>query len=299
MALAGVIALLTASVAALLVVSGMRIDAKRHTTFDVAGLGFDPRLADAVAPAERARLFEARGCADCHGVNGAGKVFMDSQPLATFRGANITPGAGGLSPDTTPADFDAAVRHGLSRARTPLMMMKAEDYTQLGDTELAALYAHIKSLTPIDVDASTEAHRLGPLGKVLIAFDKFPAFDAFVIDHTAARAEAPPVGPTVAYGGYLAQGCKGCHGAGLAGGPIPGAPPDLPIPSNITPDTSGLAGWTFAEFDQALRHGVKRDGTKVNAFMPVAGSYSKLTDIEAQALYAHLQSLPARPFGSR
>jgi cytochrome c1 len=295
----GVVALTSASIASLLVVSHMRIDRKKSQVFEVLGLGFDPRLTDSVPVAERARLYEARGCADCHGVNGAGKVFMDSQPLATFRGANITPGAGGLSPDTTPADFDAAVRHGLSRARTPLMMMKAEDFTQLSDTELAALYAHVKSLAPVDVDAATEAHNVGPLGTVLIAFDKFPAFDAFVVDHNAPRPAAPPVGPTAEYGAYLAQGCKGCHGAGLAGGPLPGAPPDLPVPSNITPDATGLAGWTYAEFDSALREGLKRDGTKINEFMPVAGSLSKMTDTESQALYAHLKALPPRPFGSR
>lgn len=125
----GVVALTSASIASLLVVSHMRIDRKKSQVFEVLGLGFDPRLTDSVPVAERARLYEARGCADCHGVNGAGKVFMDSQPLATFRGANITPGAGGLSPDTTPADV-------------------AGSLSKMTDTESQALYAHLKALPP-------------------------------------------------------------------------------------------------------------------------------------------------------
>src|SRR5258708_5578174 len=46
------------------------------------------------AAVERGRyLFASRGCADCHGANGAGRTFIDDGRGLELAGPNISPGA--------------------------------------------------------------------------------------------------------------------------------------------------------------------------------------------------------------
>lgn len=90
----------------------------------------------------------------------------------------------------------------------------------------------------------------------------------------------------------------GCHGEHFGGGPIPGAPPSLPIPLNLTPDPSGLQGWTFADFERTLRQGIRKNGKALDPFMPVE-AWRNFDDDEMHAAWAYLQSVPARPFGGR
>jgi hypothetical protein len=117
------------------------------------------------------------------------------------------------------------------------------------------------------------------------------------IDHgTRTRAPAPVVSAT--YGAFVGRTCVGCHGEHLGGGRIPGAPSSLPIPANITKHETGIKAWTFDDFDRLLTAGVKKDGTKVNPFMPIE-SFGKLNNIEKRALWAYLESVPPVAFGTR
>jgi hypothetical protein len=50
------------------------------------------------------------------------------------------------------------------------------------------------------------------------------------------------VGATAEHGKYVAKMCIGCHGLGLAGGKIPGAPPQWPAASNREFAISSEAG---------------------------------------------------------
>ena len=96
----------------------------------------------------------------------------------------------------------------------------------------------------------------------------------------------------------MANGCIGCHGATLSGGKIPGAPPEWPAAANLTPGT-GSAMPTYrnaAEFTAMLRSGRRPDGSPVSPVMPF-GSLKELNDTDVQALYLHLQALPAVPTG--
>ena len=68
--------------------------------------------------------------------------------------------------------------------------------------------------------------------------------------------------------------------------------------SNLTPDASGLAGWSESDLTRALREGARPDGRALSQFMPVKVT-RHLTDQEIAALYLFLQSLPARPAGGR
>lgn len=107
-------------------------------------------------------------------------------------------------------------------------------------------------------------------------------------------------------GAYLASimDCGGCHTPGaLAGDPdlerylggsdIGFMMPGLGIfyPPNLTPDATGLGAWTAEEIIRAVREGVRPDGSPIAPVMPWP-SYGALTDDDAMALVAFLQSLP-------
>jgi len=96
----------------------------------------------------------------------------------------------------------------------------------------------------------------------------------------------------------LANACRGCHGATLSGGRIPGAPAEMAIPLNITPHETGLAGWTYTDFDKLLSTGIRRNGKTLDPMMPVT-ELGKFNQTERQALWAFLQTVPAKPFGER
>ncbi len=97
----------------------------------------------------------------------------------------------------------------------------------------------------------------------------------------------------VEHGAYLAQlgDCAGCHtakgGKEMAGG----LPFDTPMgrlySTNITPDAkTGIADYTLAQFEGALRRGVRGDGAHLFPAMPYP-SFAKLTDDDVKALYAY------------
>jgi mono/diheme cytochrome c family protein len=95
------------------------------------------------------------------------------------------------------------------------------------------------------------------------------------------------------FGKHLAAVCLGCHGADLSGGPIPGGDPSWPPARNLTPDATGMKGWTYDQFVAAFAEGKRPDGTMLRDPMSLITPYGKgMTDVERQALWAYLQSLP-------
>jgi hypothetical protein len=67
---------------------------------------------------------------------------------------------------------------------------------------------------------------------------------------------------------------------------------------NLTPDPSGLEKWTEPDFERALRHGVRPNGTQINIFMRWP-NHSGMTDVEVKALWLYPRSVPAKAFGNR
>lgn len=109
---------------------------------------------------------------------------------------------------------------------------------------------------------------------------------------------ALPDAGQAARGAYLAlQGnCAGCHtargGAAMAGGRPIETPYGSVVSANLTPHPEqGLGGWSVQAFRRALRQGLSRDGHRISPTCPYA-NFTLITDDDAQALYAHLQSLP-------
>ena len=67
---------------------------------------------DAAALALGKYLFESRGCGECHGMNGAGRVMFEDSGGLFVRSPNITPGPGSAVAAYKEADWVRAIRHG-------------------------------------------------------------------------------------------------------------------------------------------------------------------------------------------
>jgi mono/diheme cytochrome c family protein len=110
-----------------------------------------------------------------------------------------------------------------------------------------------------------------------------------VVAAAAASADAA----TIARGRYLALAgdCAACHDAAdhtpYAGGQPVNSPFGPIYAPNITPDpTHGIGNYTLREFDDALRRGVRADGSRLYPAMPYP-SFARMTDDDVRALYAY------------
>jgi hypothetical protein len=121
--------------------------------------------------------------------------------------------------------------------------------------------------------------------------------------------DAPPASDKIAYGRYLAVArydCFACHSAsfqhidimtpenskGYFGGGNTLLDKDLNevLSSNLTMDKeTGLGHWTEEEFIRTLRFGMRPDDTPLR--YPMVPS-PMITDDEAAAIWAYLQTLP-------
>lgn len=116
-------------------------------------------------------------------------------------------------------------------------------------------------------------------------------------------------------GAYLAAvgNCAGCHtargGERLAGGRAIPTPFGTVFSSNLTPDATGLGGWSADDFWHALHLGQSRDGRLLVPAHPIVNT-TLVTREDADALHAWLQAqapvvAPRRehelrwPFGSQ
>ena len=60
-----------------------------------------------------------------------------------------------------------------------------------------------------------------------------------------------------------------------------------------------MAGWSFADFEGAMRDGMRPDGTPLQMPMTLALPYTtNLTGIEMEALWMYLSSLDPLPTGA-
>lgn len=266
---------------------------------ELAELGLETDPGDSVAlqrAIERGEhLLRARyGCRDCHGESLAGGVMVDAFPIGTLLGPNITLGEGTRTASYTAADWDRIVRHGVKPDGTPAAMPSL-DFRHMSDQELSDIVAYIRSQPPMfgEVPAPT----LGPLGKVLVATGEIPLSAEMIPSHQSPHETFPPAATvSTDFGRHLSGVCMGCHGESFAGGPIPGGDPSWVPAANLTPHAEGLAGWTFAQFVTAMTEGVRPDGTALREPMTFAVPIGQnMTDVELEALWLFLRSVPAAP----
>lgn len=256
--------------------------------------GADPDSAALAQAVERGRHLVASRypCGECHGADFGGGVMIDDPALGRMLGPNLTAGRGSAVAAYGPGDWDRAVRHGVSPRGRPLLM-PATDFQLMSDQELADVIAYVRSLPPVDNEVAPS--RLGPLGTVLMATGRLPLAADLVPSHGTPHPFLPPESEvSVEFGRHLAGVCTGCHGEGFAGGPVPGGDPSWPPAANLTPHPEGLGSWSYEDFAETMRNGIRPGGSALAVPMSAMIPYARnMTEVELLALWAYLRSLPA------
>jgi mono/diheme cytochrome c family protein len=219
-------------------------------------------------------LFESRGCGECHGMDGRGIVMIDAANGLYVKSPNITAGAGGVT-GYTEADWVRAVRHGVSPQGRALLFMRGEDFNRMNDADFAAVVAYTRSLPPVSGEGAVI--RMPALAKALYGVGA-TRDDAEKIDHRKPPSTPVAVAVSVDHGAYVANICVGCHGANFWGSVMPRYD-------------------TAAKFVAMMRTGKRPDGSEVSKAMPFA-SLRYIDDVDLNAMYAYLMTIPAKKAGS-
>jgi mono/diheme cytochrome c family protein len=281
-----------ALLAAAVVFVGLQLGERRAARQIQVSVQAVPIPTDAAAFERGRYLFMSRGCAECHGANGAGRTFADDAKAGLkIAGANLTRGgAGSVTTAYQPVDWVRAIRHGLDPKGRPLQIMPSEDYNRFTDADLGAVIAYVLSLPP--AAGGPAVARLPLPARVLYGFGQIPnAVDR--IDHSLPPQQPVAEGVNVAHGQYVANLCLGCHGEKLEGGKIPGGPPDWPAAARLVGDGNVMAT-RYAEADaflKMLQTGKGPDGRAL-AVMPF-DSLKHMSEVDARALHLYLKSLAA------
>ncbi|MDC0708215.1 c-type cytochrome [Stigmatella sp. ncwal1] len=257
---------------------------------------------DAQSIARGKHIFESV-CYDCHVQDGSGHAAGGVMPdLPKVFGAVITanltshPTAGIKS--VSDGLLARAVRFGVRRDGHRLVTMPLFG---MSDEDLAAVIGYMRTndeLFAPDERVQTPP-QLSPVGKLALGMGLAP-----LPTWPASGLQAPPKGPTVEWGAYLAQDvyvCAECHTPGVDGAKARGPDAfkggfkfvDTPeggiYSTNITFGQAGLAQYTVPEFSRALQHGINREGIPLR--LPMI-RVRNLDDVDVQALYTFLQSVP-------
>ncbi len=242
-------------------------------------------------------LYESRGCGECHGTDGRGKVMIDNPDGLHVRTPSVAPGPGSLVAGYAESDWVRAIRHGIDPKGRALLMMPSEDFNRMNDRDFAALVGYVRSLPPGPGEPATI--RFPAFMKALYAAGAIKDA-AERIDHRLPPAAAVPVAASVEHGAYVANMCIGCHGPGFAGGRTPGTPPDWTASSNLTPGEGGVMQRydTWEKLAAMMRTGKRPDGSAVSKVMPFA-TLANLNDTDVNAMHAFFATLPARKTGER
>jgi len=132
----------------------------------------------------------------------------------------------------------------------------------------------------------------------LLLFGPALVAGALCCSPTHARTPDTQAFAQVERGRYLvtAADCAACHtrpdgGAPFAGGRSIETPFGNVVSANITPDReSGIGAWTDDDFDNAVRKGIRPDGSRLYPAMPYT-SYTKMTREDVKAMHAYLSSI--------
>jgi mono/diheme cytochrome c family protein len=235
------------------------------------------------------------GCAstECHGPQFSGGKLMEMGPVGAIAGPNITPG--GMLAVYSDGELARLLTTGVKKDGRTVLMMTVQDFSWLPKSDVDAIISYLRTVPASDKPNGTTFVK--PLGKILDRQGAFPWDIARFVEQLP-KETAPAPEPTAKYGRFMIRLCTGCHGETLSGGPLPGAPPDLPVPSNITKHPTGIGSYSYEDFVKVLQQGVRKNGQKLDPFMAVDLT-KNLDDIELRALWAEIQSRPPKEFGGR
>jgi len=238
-------------------------------------------VSDSAARARGEHLATIWACTECHTANLGGEVMIDAPPFAYLVAPNLTAGIGGLTAEYSLRRFEKAVRHGVGWDGRLLMIMPVMDYQHITDEDVAAIFAYLKSMPPVDNDVV--GRKLGPLGRMVSLVAGAEMFPALGLVHDIVHLRTVEPSMTADYGGYLAGVCIGCHGRDYSG--VDGSGPNLTLDRE-----TGLGSWTFDDFKRAFQQGQRPDGAVIDSAMPWY-LFAAMTEDEVEALWMYLEGL--------
>ena len=160
---AGLLGLAALAVLAIYVI--IRLDLSQTYEIEVTSIDVP---ADALSIAEGERLARLRGCnGGCHGDSVNGEIFID-----LFDGTHIAaPDLARIAQDYSNAELQGAIRHGVRPDGTSLLsIMPSSMFYGLGNDELAAIIAFLRSQTPVDTQPIERT--VGPLASIMMFYFK-------------------------------------------------------------------------------------------------------------------------------
>lgn len=260
------------------------------------------------AKVERGRKYASLLCMNCHLDPATGKLTgkrLTDTP-ASFGEAyskNITRdkqyGIGAWSD----GELAYLLRTGITRTGryAPPWMPK---YPHMSDEDLESIIAFLRSDDPVTAPAAVNPPGVSK-----------PSFLTKLLTHLIFKPLPYPKGPIatplvtdkVAYGRYLSVnlGCFECHSANFrtnnelkpeksagylgGGNELRDESGQIVRSANLTPDSTGLAQWSEADFTRAIRTGIRPDHTVLRYPM---SPMPELTDADTSAIYAYLRTVP-------
>jgi mono/diheme cytochrome c family protein len=287
-ALGAIVTLAIVAVGTLYAIGGSKLGAKKDFIAEAA-LTIPT---DSASLARGEHLVRSLPCGECHGADLGGSILDDAGPFALITAPNLTSGRGGRATPLSDVEWERAIRHGVRRDSTSLVIMPSDIFHNIADADMAPMIAYLKQLPPVDREVPRFKVRV--LGRMLLALGQVP----LAADTTARSAHIASVDTTTgpAYGHYLAtiSGCHACHGQSLSG--AAGSGPDDPAAANITP--TGIGHYTEADFFRAMREGKRPAGTAISEMMPWK-SIGQMSDSELRAVFMYLQTVPPKQFAEK
>lgn len=253
-------------------------------------------------------LFNAGGCASCHGrvVDGkpqrdvlAGGLEMHS-PVGVFRAPNITPDPEAGIGNWSDLDFLNAMQRGVSpQGKHYYPAFPYTSYTRMSRTDLLDLKAYLDQM-PADPNAAGPNELAFPFNirRGIGIWKRLYLNGDWVI-------EVPGDDELLERGRYLVEGpghCGECHtprnfaqaldtSRWLAGAPNPDGEGQVP---NITPGRQSFADWSADDIAYYLAAGVDPEFDVVGGSMvAVQENMSRLSGKDRDAIAAYLKALPA------
>ena len=233
-------------------------------------------------------MFYAGGCASCHASTGqddkaklGGGLGLHS-PFGTFYVPNISPHPRDGIGSWSQADFIRAMREGVSPDGSHYYpSFPYTSYQRMTPDDLADLFAHIKTLPPVEGRVRDHALPFPFNVRRSLGLWKLALLDGQTFSHCV-ECHSPRT-----FAGNIPAGSR------FAGGPDPEGQGGF-VP-NITPDASGLGAWSKGEIADLLKTGFTPEYDSVGGSMAaVIRNTSQLTDADRAAMADYLKSLPPR-----
>lgn len=230
---------------------------------------------------EGGRLATYWGCVGCHERDGGGQVFFQSPLGDRLVAPNLTTIVREYDLD----DLERAIRHGVRRNGSSLVVMPSSMYAHVSDDDLGKVIGYLRSLPA--VPDTLPPTRLGLLARFIVLTEGEGVLEAARARGAVHGPGPDSIGPastrddTLALGRYLAfTGCPECHGPDLRG--LPDGPPDLRI----------TAAYSLDQFVRFIEEGTALDGQEKGLMTEIArGRISKLSSAEVTALHTFLRTL--------